>query len=624
MSRRKLWHRLPVALLVVACAATLAIAVSGASESPRGLAFAPSGHWIANPDLDIAFHVNGAAKAVDAQAPVAIDPGSRVYQGETSAYVVGQARITEFGKSTLEVERTITPPTGERPVGMEAPGGPYLVYREAGTVVRLGEQPATIRAGQGLGDPVVTPDGTLWLHRLASGVLCKLPKGADQVSCPTVTPPGQSGQLTVVGRQAAFVDTTQDTVRVVADGQLGDPVDLGVDLPATAEVGTADSAGRIPVLDPAKHQLHLVDGGRLTTPKPPAKPVTVQLPEGEYAGPEPSGSSVVLLDLRGNTARTYTGDGTPPRVTPIPPETGEPRLTRGEDGRVYIDGDKGGHVMVVDADGAVSQVPLVGEERPDGPDRPQAPPAEREPEPAPRPEPRRDPEPAVLAEHSPIREPDQVARGEQPQPPPPPKPRPTPEPPPAPKPVPASPPGIATGLTATPQGNTVQLTWGAAAPNGAPVTAYHVTWQPATGAGSLTVPGNARSAVLSGLDKGVSYTVTVVAENSAGRGTRASTQVVIPARTITVTRGPDSDYPGCGPDCAEMHIEATGLEPNTEYHFNPYSNAPGWENPGPSWKTDENGNVSFDDIDFGEVGYQVWIVIEEIGLTSERYTWPAG
>ncbi|MEU6642750.1 fibronectin type III domain-containing protein [Saccharomonospora sp. NPDC046836] len=628
MTGSKLRHRLPVALLVAATAATVMLAVSGATEPVRGLDFAQSGHWVANPDLDIVFHVNGAAKTVDAQAPMMIDPGDLVYQGDTSAYVVGDSRIREFGKSTLEVERTIIPPTGERPVGVEADGGPYLVYREAGTVIRLGEQPTRISAGQGLGNPVVTTDGTLWLHRRASGVLCKLAKGTDQVSCPAVTPRGHSGELTVVDGQAAFVDTTEDTVRAVLDEELGDPVNIGLDVPGTAAIGTTDAGGRIPILDPGKQELHLVDGRGIATPAPPATPLTIDLPDGEYAKPETSGDSVVLLDLESNSVRTYTSDGRQQGVTPVPPETGEPRLTRGEDARVYVDGDKGRHVMVVDEGGETSQIPLVGDENPESQNPPQAPPPERpedtrEENPPPASPPPSPPDRQVIAD-----EPTAQPEPEQPPPAQPeprqPSPQPPPAPPPPPPPLPASPPGVAANISATHQtgGDTVRVTWGAADPNGAPVTAYHVAWQPVTGAGSETLAGNARTTVLSGLQKGVTYTVTVVAENRAGRGAVASTTVVIPAQTITISRGEPSEYNGCGPPCHKIRIVATGLEPNTRYDFNPYSNAPGWGNPGSGWETDEDGNVDFENIDFGEPGYEVWVEIEGTGLVSNRYLWP--
>ncbi|WP_307849705.1 fibronectin type III domain-containing protein [Qaidamihabitans albus] len=633
MTGSKLRRRLPVALLVAATAATVAIAVPGAAEPPRGLDFAQAGHWVASPDLDVVFHVNGGAKTVDAQARMMIDPGELVYQGDTSAYVVGDSRIREFGKSTLEVERTITPPTGERPVGIEAAGGPYLVYREAGTVVRLGEQPTTIRTGQGLGNPVATPDGTLWLHRRASGVLCKLAKGSDQVSCPAVTPRGHSGELTVVDEQPVFVDTTTDTVHAVLDEDLGEPVNIGLDVPGTAEIGTADAGGRIPILDPGKQELHLVDARGVATAAPSAAPLTVDLPDGDYARPEPSGDSVVLLDLESNSVRTYTNDGKQQGVTPVPAETGEPRLTRGEDARVYVDGDKGRHVMVIDEGGGTSQIPLVGEERADSESRPQPPPPERpgnkqrdrQQENTPSPPPTQ-PDQQVVAEQPPTRP--------EPPPPPPPEPppptrpdaRPSPTPEPQPKPLPASPPGAATNVAATHEtgGDTARITWGAASPNGAPVTAYHVSWRPVTGAGSQTMPGNASTAVLSGLSKGVTYTVTVVAENRAGRGPAANTTVVIPNQALTISRGDPSEYDGCGPPCHKIHVEATGLEPNTMYEFDVDSNHPTWENPGSGWETDENGNAVFENIDFGEPGYEVWVYISELNLVSNRYVWPRG
>jgi hypothetical protein len=161
--------RLPLALLLGVCLVAVTAAVSGASSSVPGLRFAQAGHWVASPDLGAVFHVNGAARSVDAQFALDdIEPDSQVVQGETSGYVVGRARIIEFGKSDLSVERTITAPTGERPVAIETVGGPYLVYREAGSVVRLGADAAVVSTGGAVGEPVATPDGTIWLHRTDS------------------------------------------------------------------------------------------------------------------------------------------------------------------------------------------------------------------------------------------------------------------------------------------------------------------------------------------------------------------------------------------------------------------------------------------------------------------------
>jgi hypothetical protein len=154
-------RRLPLTVLLAVTAVAVVSAVSGAAGAPPGLWFSQAGHWIANPSDNTVYHVNGPSRSVDARGRVdGMAPGSQVVQGPTSGYVVGQGRIIEFGSSDLTVQQVLTPPTGEMPVALEAKGGPYLVYRQAGTVVRLGVKPAMIRAGGGLGEPVVTDDGT--------------------------------------------------------------------------------------------------------------------------------------------------------------------------------------------------------------------------------------------------------------------------------------------------------------------------------------------------------------------------------------------------------------------------------------------------------------------------------
>ncbi|OXM72480.1 fibronectin type III domain-containing protein [Amycolatopsis sp. KNN50.9b] len=636
-SRSGLRRRLPTALLVAVVVAGVAVAVSAAGRPLPGLNLAQGGHWIAFPGLDRVFHINGSARTVDASAEVpGLEPGSQVVQGETSGYVVGRSRIYEFGKSDLSVERSYVPPTGEVPVAIETPGGPYLVYREAGRVVRLGDGAVTIPAGGVLGDPVATPDGTVWLHRLDSGVLCRLPRDAEQVSCPVAAPAGHTGGLTVVGRDAAFVDTTSDVLRPVTGDGFGEPVPARMDLPPNARIAPADADGRVAVLDPATRRLHLVDSAGLDERRAPAAPISLALADGDYAGPTVSGSSVVLLDLTRSTVLTYSSQGDPKRTMPVPPEAGEPRLARGEDARVYVDGAEGRHVLVVDHDGAVNQVPVVGAQRPDEPGAPVAPPPEApvtQPQDRPQNGPQNGPPTGPSVENRPPSGP-QGGTGGRPggqggTPPPSssrvtPPPAPPPSPPPA---VPASPPGVPPGLRATVQGENVQLTWGAAPPNGAAVTAYRISWQPASGAGgSMTRPGSARSATLSGLRQGVTYTVTVVAENSAGRGAPATVQTMVPVQRtpqITIRRGEDTTYDGCeAPDCAFMHVEMTGFDPNTRYEVEVFSDNPGYSNPGRGVRTDAEGNEVFEDFPFESVGYRVWVEVN--GVRSNQYVWPGG
>ncbi|MGI5151727.1 fibronectin type III domain-containing protein [Plantactinospora sp. CA-294935] len=605
--------RLPLVLLVAAALAAVTAAASGVVAPAPGLQLAQGGHWVASPSLGAVVHVNGSARRVDAQAAVpGIEPGSQVVQGDTSGYVVGRSRIVEFGKSSLSVERTLTPPTGERPVGVEAPGGPYLVYREAGRVVRLGDPPATIPAGGALGEPITTSDGTLWLHRVDSGVLCRLAAGADRISCPAVAPAGHTGALTVVGERPVFVDTTADTLSRVADHGLGRPTPIGVDIPPTARVAPVDVGGRVAILDPAGRRMRMVDASGLETNRSGAAPITVALPDGAYSAPSVTGSSVVLLDLDRNAVLTYNSAGEQQRAIPVPPEAGEPTLSRGEDERVYVDGAEGRHVLVVDPDGAVGLVPVVGDGRRVPSGTPVSPssvpdPGPRSPTPGPR-----SPSPGPPTAERP--------RGDGPA-----SPRRTP---PEPRSIPASPPGMPANLRAAAQGGDLRVTWSAAAANGAAVSGYRVTWTPAAGgtARSATRPGSARSMTITGLTRGTAYRITVAAQNSAGRGSPATVRATVPPppRSVTVSRGSDTTYEDrCEePDCAYFRIVLRGFSPNTDYHIKPDSSRWPDFNSGATRRTDSRGNLTFEDFPFDSVGSYVWVTVD--GVQSNRYLWSAG
>ncbi|MFI5587899.1 fibronectin type III domain-containing protein [Amycolatopsis sp. NPDC051758] len=614
---RRLRSRLPAALVAVGGAVVVTLALTGAGSPGAGLSFSPAGHWVANAAAGEVVHVNGAGRTVDATAAVPdLSPGSPVAQGDSSAYVVGPSRITEFGKSDLAVTGGIPAPvTGERPVVFEVDGGPYLVYRDAGTVVRLGPTMTVVPAGGPLGEPVAARDGRVWVHRTGDGAICDLGKGADRLACPAATPAGHSGGLTLLGEKPIYVDTTARTFSLVGLVGLEQPVDLGIDVSPSARVAGSDTAGRIAVFDPVTSRLHLVDTAGLTRDRPAAPPVTVAVPPGDYATPATTGDSVALLDRHSRTLRTYGADGSGRSVRAIPPEPGEARISRGQDDRLYVDGDSGKHVVVVDPDGSVGDV-AVGDDP--GADRPVAPvpppvtpPPSQDPKPsAGRPDPASPPKTAV--------------------------PPPTPTRRPAPPPVtaqPATPPGVPPGLRATVSGSGARVQWSAAAANGAAVTAYHVSWSLAngSGAGSLDAAGTARTATIPTLTAGATYTVRVVAENGAGRGAAASTTVTraAPKPAIALSQGArptEDENRNCGedrdiPDCGWMHIRMTGFAPNTTYLLMPHSSDPGYSNKGVRRKTDASGALTADAFYYYGVGRQVWVTVDDVKSTT--ITWKA-
>ncbi|MFD9891303.1 fibronectin type III domain-containing protein [Amycolatopsis sp. NPDC059027] len=516
-------RRVPVVLIAVTCGATVTVALTGAAKPLGGMQFLPVGHWVYNLAARAVFHVDGATSSVDAQTPVPGDPGSQVVQGDSSGYVVGQGRITEFGKSNLAVEPSIVPPTGEVAVGVETAGGPYLVYREAGRVVRLGHPPASMSAGGPVGDPVATSNGTLWLFRKTSALLCDLVSGADQLSaCPVSVPAGHTGALTLVADQPWFVDTTAAELRPVGAAGLGAPLPLGVTPSRQANPAANDVSGRVAILDRQSNRLYFVD-----TTHRGEKPVIVELPEGDYSDPVSTGRVVALVDKKSGTLLTYDATGRKVGSQPIPPESGIPRVSRGEDGRVYVDGAEGAHVLVVDHDGKIVDVPIGGdrtgdvpkpqnppdgsvvppvEQRRGGTDGPVAPPGGQG---------QQRPGPGAGDRQGP-------PGRQEPQNPVPPKPAPPAAEPPKTQPTaPASPPGAPSSVSATAGSGSATVSWGAAPDNRAPITSYRISWA----GGSQTVGGDARSANISGLANGTRYTMTVTAVNKAGTGPGASATV---------------------------------------------------------------------------------------------------
>ncbi|MFL6120997.1 fibronectin type III domain-containing protein [Actinophytocola sp.] len=509
----KAWRsRLPVVAVVIACVAGVVAAVTGAANPVSAVQFLLPGHWIYNASLQSVFHVDGSTGDVDAQARVpGGGPGDQVFQGDTSGYVVGDSRITEFGKSSLSVEETTTPPSKEQPVGVETDGGPYLVYREGGKVVRLGDHHMVLSLGGAVGAPLATRDGTLWLPRTKAGLLCQLPKDAKQVSCPVLLPKGHAGVLSTVSDRLVFVDTTEDTLHVVEKDGLGEPRALGVDAHDDARVASTDVGGRLAILD-GKH-MHLVDAGLGTAGIDPADPVTVDLGDGEYAGPVATGGVVAVVDRTTNTLITYDSAGKRKQTKEIPADNGDPRLTRGEDERIYVDGAQGEHVVVVDEDGALTDVPIedeAGEGRvptggkdPDAPVVTDAKPGTSLPRPENTPDPRTErPKPPPVQQQPP---PDEEEEDQPPA-------------------VPASPPGAPTAVNATAGNATATVSWGPAPDNRSAVTSYRITWA----GGQTTVPGTARTTVVNGLANGTSYVFTVAATNGAGTGPGAAANPVTP------------------------------------------------------------------------------------------------
>ncbi|KAA9155808.1 fibronectin type III domain-containing protein [Amycolatopsis acidicola] len=492
-----------IAVLVASCVALVGLAVTGHASLPAGLDFVQVGHWVYNDASQSAVHVDGSTGQVDSRASVpGAAAGSQVTQDDHSGYVVERSRITEFDKSTLSVEGSSAAPAAEEPFVVEGVGGPYLVYRNAGQIVRLGDPAATIAAGGPLSDPVATSDGTLWLHRIDNGSVCELPRNATVLACPGKLPQGHGGAVTLVNDRPVVVDTTADTVSEVSQDGLGDGVGLGVDLPATAQVANAAVDGRLAAVEPDDGKLVLVDTATLSTGNPAQSPISVSLPQGgRFAGPVAASSAIVVVDSAHNELLSYGSDGALKTRKPVAGPAGSAKPVLGQDNRIYVDSADGSHVLVVDGqDGGTTDVNVNNQpvnEQPAG-----APPANPGTTPGNPPNPRT-----------------QQAGNQQQQPNP-------------------TPPGAPRNVKATAGDGSATVSWSAATANGAKVSAYVVSWS----GGSTTVSGSRAGTTISGLENGRSYVFTVVAQNSAGQGASASSKSVVPghaadAPKVTATAG---------------------------------------------------------------------------------------
>lgn len=612
--KRGRWRRRgPLAFFVFVCVAALIATVTGAASPVVGTRFALAGHWVYNSVLQVAFHIDGATANIDAEAAVPGDPGSQVVQGDTSGFVVGSSRITEFGKSTLSVEQSTAPPTDEIPAGLEVAGGPYLVYRAAGKVVRLGQPPASLSTGGAVGDPASTSDGTLWFYRIGIGLVCQLSPGADRISsCPVVSPRDHASALTVVGDHPALLDLTAGTVNSIDGDRLGAAVPIGVSVSPTSRPAANDVAGRVAILDPVARHLVLAD-----SKDPTAKPVTVELPDGDYDRPVSTGSAVAVVDRKTGTLRTFGADGTPKETKPVPHESGSPRVSRGEDGRAYVEDSAGTHVLIVGKDGSVADVAVGGKPA-------DKPPASGE---VPNPGATQAGEQRTDRPAGPAR-PGNGNRPTQPQPPP--QRKTTTNPPPVnqrppvqqkPPPIPASPPGAPSSVSATAGDSSATVNWGAAPDNRSPITSYRVSWQ----GGSTTVNGGALSAKITGLTNGTRYVFTVTAINAMGTGPGASSPAVVPkgAQSITISEGRSMTSSNCkAPDCHAVNVTMTGFAPNTTYTIVLHSNSNNsvWRE---QQSTDANGNATHNNGDYDVPGETVWVTVSTPNGTvqSNKIKW---
>jgi hypothetical protein len=530
------------------------VGLSALGRGAPAVAFQQAGHWVYNATVGAVFRVDGGGKSVDAEVRgVQAEAGSQVVQGSTNGYVVRADGVIVFGKSDLTVKSTVRIGIPEEPVGIEAQGGPYLVYRQHGQIVRLGDQQQTITVGSVVSSAIATADGALWVRNAEQ--FCQLAPGSTALACQLPAQAGDAGALLSVAGKPAFANLSKRTLTPLTGDTAGRavPMDVTGSLPTTSVVAQSDVNGRIPIL--AGQRLLLVDAAGAK------KAESINLPPGRYDAVAATGAAVAVLDTDKRVVRTFAADGKPLHTHELSKKKGDhkggPRVTAGQDGRIYIDDETGEVVTVVDGDGTVSEVDV------DGGNKPVSPAATEKPTPSPStPTPSSTPTSTPTSTpptHRPILPPIPVTLGpgrprstetveprtperkpgrtETTRPTTPPPSKPTAKPTSKPTTKPTSPPPAAPGapgsVSAKPGNGNATVSWTAARANGAAITRYKVSFRTAPGtyvvglpaSGSVTVAGSTRSHSFSELLSFGDYIFTVSATNRVGTGPAVDSKV---------------------------------------------------------------------------------------------------
>jgi len=480
---------------VIAVVASAFVVLVGSSEK-AGVLDLLNGHtWLRNTKtgtlslandatglVDFNLKIDGTANAnisvtEDGRLALLVDPKSRTYAA------VDLARYgTRDGQKVDDVDALDLVLSG-RTV--------FVIDRAAGVVEQrdgsaLGKQLGRVKIGGELTRGVIGDDERLWVADERTGRAVAIVGGNGSLRVAETVPVADRGtdlELSVVDGRPTVLDFGANVLATIDGDQVGERVRLPLQVGESMRVPREVRDAPLPISVNTSGRVVLVDGGDATSvPLDGRKGTTLGEPAvfaGRIYVPDERTGEVVVLDGDGGVI------GVPVKVRDTP---GPIDLVPGVD-VLYLQAPDGSRAVQVDEDGNRRTVDKTN---------PQIPTNDPQPPPAP---PLPDLAPAPAAPGPPVA-------------------------------IAAAPPGGPVAPVATCGNRKVDLAWGPAPENGAPVTGYVVTWSASKGAGGTQTVGAQTTVQVTGLTNGTTYTMAVAAQSAAGLGPAVQANPCAPSSAI--------------------------------------------------------------------------------------------
>ncbi|MEY9855918.1 hypothetical protein ABH935_001522 [Catenulispora sp. GAS73] len=471
--------------------------------------------WLSNNGNGSVSLVDGYSGRVGAQVGVSgLGHPLQVVDAPDGAVVTDDhGRLVKVANDDFTTSGTITLFGGHITTAAAGSATLYAVDQAAGDIQQLDPAGAgltpigpRLHAGSSITSPVVAPDGSLYAAVPANGSVIHVAGGAVSAVGGVGQPTDQLA-VVIAGRTPVAVDLTLGTVSRVASGPSAVRVAALPQGHKAVQVTGSDTVdGLLAVV--GADDVDAVDaatGAVTTTPLTSAiAPVQAVM----------RGSSVVIIDsLTHQVLMVDPASGKPPTQLRLPGVQAPDTLTV-QDRLVFVNDSQDSSAAVIDGSGNVVPVskylpapkPTPSTPKPTPSSAPPAPTTSRPSGPT---------GPTGPTGTVPTGNRSTGPRSSTPKPP-----RP-------------GPPGAPGAPAATAGNASADLGWRAAAPNGSPVTVYHIAWTGSDAStGTLDAPGTALGTTIPSLTNGVQYTFTVVAQNGVGRGPSATSNPVTPSGNV--------------------------------------------------------------------------------------------